>query len=210
MEGETSSPVKSKATKTKKQAAKISRWLHIYLSMLSFVIVLFFSVTGLTLNHADFFSGKTIVTRDTGKVNMGWVNVTDTNLVAKLNITEFFRNQYQVKGAVNDFRIDDSQVSFSFKGPGYAADVFIIRETGDYELLQTRTGFIGFMNDLHKGRDTGKTWSWVIDIAAICMAVISLSGLILLLFLRKKRRNGLLLAVAGLIIVYFLYKILGQ
>ncbi|RZK83430.1 MAG: peptidase, partial [Pedobacter sp.] len=39
-----------KSSRPKKDIAKVSRWLHIYLSMVSFAIVLFFSVTGLTLN----------------------------------------------------------------------------------------------------------------------------------------------------------------
>ena len=35
----------------KRRLAKYSRWLHIYVSMTSFVIVFFFAVTGWTLNH---------------------------------------------------------------------------------------------------------------------------------------------------------------
>ena len=31
------------------------RWLHIYVSMFGLAAVLFFSVTGLTLNHPDWF-----------------------------------------------------------------------------------------------------------------------------------------------------------
>ena len=33
--------------------ASVTRWLHLYLSVVSFVLILFFAVTGLTLNHAD-------------------------------------------------------------------------------------------------------------------------------------------------------------
>src|SRR3982751_4618219 len=95
----------------KKEVAKLSRWLHIYLSMISFAVVLFFSVTGLTLNHAEFFAGKTITTKDTGRLTAAWVNAKDTNRIAKLNIVEFLRNTWKVKGAVSDFRIDDSQLS---------------------------------------------------------------------------------------------------
>ncbi|MES2332967.1 MAG: PepSY-associated TM helix domain-containing protein [Bacteroidota bacterium] len=196
--------------KAKKKIAKISRWLHIYLSMVSFAIVLFFSVTGLTLNHPDFFAGKTITTQDKGKLTASWVNPKDTNLVAKLNVVEFFRNTHHVKGAVSEFRIEESQISVSFRGPGYAGDVFVTRETGEYELSQTRSGLVGFMNDLHKGRDTGKTWSWVIDISAILLVLISVTGLVLLLFLKKKRSNGLWLALAGLILIYIIYKLWGQ
>jgi len=31
------------------------RWLHIYSSMLGLLALLFFAVTGVTLNHADWF-----------------------------------------------------------------------------------------------------------------------------------------------------------
>ena len=34
------------------------RWLHIYLSMFGLAAVLFFSVTGITLNHPDWFFGE--------------------------------------------------------------------------------------------------------------------------------------------------------
>lgn len=194
----------------KKKAAKWSRWLHIYLSMLSFAVVLFFSVTGLTLNHADYFAGKTITTKDTGHLNNAWVNVKDTNRVAKLAIAEYFRNQYHVKGAVTDFRIDDAQISIAYRGPGYESDAAITRETGQYEILQTRGSFIAFLNDLHKGRDTGTAWSWVIDVSAVFLVLISLSGLILLLFLKKKRFAGILFAMIGLVLTWLIYRLFGQ
>lgn len=194
----------------KKFFAKASRWLHIYVSMFSFVVVLFFSVTGVTLNHAEYFQSSVKTIEEKGTLDSTWVNPTDTLKVQKLQVVEFFRNKYSVKGAVADFRIDESEISVSFKGPGYEADVFIERETGAYELTQTNAGIIGFFNDLHKGRDTGRTWFWVIDIAAILMVIISLTGLILLLYIKKKRWPGILLGVVGLGVLYFLYHFWGQ
>ncbi len=194
----------------RRRTSRVTRWLHIYLSMISFAIVLFFSVTGITLNHADYFQGKTTTTREKGTLKPEWVNNKDTNLVAKLSIAEYFRNIYSVKGTVSDFRIDDGQVSIAYKGPGYEADAFINRQTGAYELAVTQTGFVGFINDLHKGRDTGRVWSWVIDIAAALMVLISLTGLILLLFIKKKRISGLILTVVGLLIMYMVYRMWGQ
>jgi hypothetical protein len=194
----------------KKFIAKASRWLHIYLSMFSFVIVLFFSITGLTLNHADYFQNKTTVTNTKGKLNVQWVNATDTLQIKKLEIVEFFRNTYKVKGAVADFIIDGSEISFSYKAPGYEADVFITKEDGSYTLTQTSQGFIGFLNDLHKGRDSGKTWSYIIDISAILLILISVSGLVLLVFLKKKRIDGFLLILVGGAILYFAYHFWGQ
>ncbi len=128
------------------------------MSMFSFVIVLFFSVTGLTLNHLDWFPEKEVLKEQEGKLRVDWVNVSDTSKIKKLEIVELFRKDYHVKGLVNDFRIDEREVSISFQGPGYTADVFIQREDGKFQLSTRELGTIAFLNDLHKGRDTGKAW----------------------------------------------------
>jgi hypothetical protein len=108
---------------------------------------------------------------------------------------------------MSDFRIDDAQVSVSFKGPGYAADIFIDRKTGAYDITKTTAGFVGVINDLHKGRDTGKVWSVVIDVAAILMSLVSLTGMVLLLFIKRKRVAGLIVAGLGLFFAYLIYAI---
>jgi hypothetical protein len=172
--------------------------------------VLFFSVTGLTLNHADYFQKNTVITQNKGSVNKNWVNAKDTLKIQKLEIVEYFRKKHKAKGAVADFRISDNEISFSFKAPGYAADVFINRSDATYTLMETNQGLMGFMNDLHKGRDTGKTWLWVIDISAILMTLVSISGLILLLFLKKKRMSGILLLILGFVLIYVIYHFWGN
>jgi hypothetical protein len=199
----------SKSSSTKKGVAKLSRWLHIYLSMVSFAIVLFFSVTGLTLNHPSWFGGdKQIETKGKGSLNISWVNNPDTNKVAKLEVVEFLRTKHNAKGAVSEFRIDDAECSVSFKGPAYSFDAFIDRENGSYETTEIKMGVVAIMNDLHKGRDSGKNWSWVIDISAIFLTLVSLTGLILLCFLKKKRVAGFITAFVGMLICYLIYVLL--
>jgi hypothetical protein len=185
----------------------LSRWLHIYLSMISFGIVFFFAVTGLTLNHAEKFNDQLKSSQEKGKLPLGWVKTTDTLKIAKLEIVEWLRKQNDIKAALTDFRIDDAQIGVSFKGPGYAADAFIDRATGSYELTKTSAGFVGIINDLHKGRDTGAVWSVVIDVSAILMTLVSLSGMMLLLFIKRKRFSGLIVAALGLGVVYLMYVI---
>lgn len=189
----------------KKRTAAFSRWLHLYLSMLCFLIVLFFSVTGLTLNHTEWFDGQQSEKRLEGKLPVDWVNNADTSKLKKLEIVEFFRNKYGIKGYVSDFLIDDEQCSVSFKGPGYSADAFINRQNGSLQMTELRLGLVAVLNDLHKGRDSGKGWSWLIDISAIFLTLISLSGLLMLFFLKKKRLNGLIIALVGGIICYLVY-----
>jgi len=195
--------------KSKKRLAGLSRWLHIYLSMVSFTILLFFAVSGLTLNHADWFTtGKELVTKDSGTVNLKWIKVADTSKIDKLQLVEFLRNKHEVKGALGDFRIEEQELSLTFNGPGYVADAFIDRKTGKYELSVTRMGVIAVINDLHKGRDSGKAWSWIIDISAVLMTLVSISGIILICFIKKKRLSGFIIAAVGTVICYLIYKFL--
>jgi hypothetical protein len=191
----------------KRRTAMLTRWLHIYLSMISFAIVFFFAVTGLTLNHADKFGDETRTAQEKGKLDPRWVDNKDTTKIDRLNIVEHLRRTNNIKGYLSDFRIDDEQIGVSFKGPGYAADAFINRATGGYDLTVTTAGFVGLINDLHKGRDTGHAWSVFIDISAILLTLVSLTGFLLILFLKKKRLSGLLVAAGGLLIAYLVYKI---
>jgi len=179
--------------------AALMRWLHIYLSMFSLAVVLFFSVTGITLNHPDWFP-KWAERRGeaAGRVDARWLHAgTPSAVVDKLEVVEHLRKAHGVRGALAEFRVDDEECLVTFKGPGYAADAFIERGTGKYTLTETSHGFVAVINDLHKGRDTGKAWSVVIDLSAALITVVSLTGLVLLFYLKLRRVPGLVIALAG-------------
>jgi hypothetical protein len=189
------------------------RWTHIYLSMFGLAALLFFSVTGITLNHPDWFYGraeKSVQTHD--RMNIRWLNRDSPGIVAgdgadpalrvdKLEVVEHLRKTHGVRGALAEFRVDDRECMVTFKGPGYAADAFIDRSTGHYDLTETYHGFVALINDLHKGRDTGKAWSLVIDVSAALMTFVSLTGLVLLFYIKRRRVSGLVTAFVGTVAV---------
>lgn len=194
-------PAQSARVVWRRRLAKYSRWLHIYLSMFSCAVVLFFAVTGVTLNHTEWFAGAERVSQANGALNTAWTN-TGAGEVAKLEIVEALRQAHRLSGAVTDFRVDDQQVAVSFKGPGYAADAFIERADGKYELTETRQGLVAIVNDLHKGRDSGAVWKALIDASAIFLSLVALTGLVLLYFVHKHRVAGFILLGFGLAVVY--------
>ena len=190
-----------------KSASAWWRWLHLYLSMVSFAILFFFAVTGLTLNHTEWFENQQTSKSIKGKLDNSWVNNADTLKVEKLKVVEFLRTAHRISGALSDFIIDDTQCTVAFSGPGYSADVFIDRESGSYDITESYSGFVGVLNDLHKGRDSGKTWSLVIDISAILMVLVSFTGMMMMVYLKRKRLASILVALAGLLLSYLLYRI---
>ena len=58
-----------------------------------------------------------------------------------------------------------------------------------------------------KGRDTGKVWSAVIDVSAVLLTLVSVTGLVLIFFVYKRRLSGLILAGAATLLCVLLYKI---
>ncbi len=199
--------------------AKLMRWLHIYVSMFGLAAVLFFSATGVTLNHPDWFFGETErSTRSEGDIDRKWLHVEVpaagsspdeapdlARQVNKLDVVESLRKAHGIRGALSDFKVDESECTVTFKGPGYAADAFIDRDTGHYTLTQSFHGIIAVLNDLHKGRDTGLAWSILIDASAIVLTVISLSGLVLLFYLKLRRIPGLVVVLVGTVVVAALF-----
>jgi hypothetical protein len=191
----------------KRRTATVSRWLHIYLSMFSFGVLLFFAVTGYTLNHQEWFSGQQRTYQYKGSLDPKWLKTTGPDGVAKLEVVERLRKVHHITGALSDFRVEDSQCEVSFKGPGYTADAFIDRATGNYQVTESRMGLVAVLNDLHKGRDSGGPWGVVIDVSAILMTLVSLTGLILIFFLFKKRTSGLIVLAVGALLCYLAYAI---
>ncbi|MFT4113138.1 PepSY-associated TM helix domain-containing protein [Silvibacterium sp.] len=192
----------SRRATLRQKTAKVARWLHIYLSMVSFAVILFFAVTGLTLNHQEWFAkaAKTRLIRGTLPLNT-LSNPDEAALV------QHFRSVDHVSGAPSDMRVDDSEITVSLRGPGYSADATVLRSSGRYMLVETRNGFWSVLNDLHKGRDTGTAWKWGIDASAVLLTLVSLTGLVLIFFLYKRRTTGLLAAAGGMALVVLLYRL---
>ena len=201
----------SLGTRIRKGTATVTRWLHIYLSMVSFAVVFFFAATGITLNHAEWFSRQVQTIHYRGIVPPSLLHQSgdqhpDKLEPDKLGIVELLRNTHKIHGSVSDFRVEDSQISISFKGPGYAADAFIDATNGGYDLAETRNGFVSILNDLHKGRDTGSVWSIVIDVSASLLVLVSLTGLVLIWFVYKRRTSGLILAASAGVLCWLVYR----
>ncbi|HEY4047482.1 MAG TPA: PepSY-associated TM helix domain-containing protein [Acidobacteriaceae bacterium] len=195
----------SLGTRIRRGTAIASRWLHIYLSMVSFAVVFFFAVTGITLNHAEWFS-RQVQTKDyRGIIPPTLLHESSDQQPDKLAIVELLRNRHKIHGSVSDFRLEDSQISISFRGPGYAAEAFIDATNGNYDLTETRNGFVAIINDLHKGRDTGSVWSIVIDVSASLLVLVSLTGLVLVCFVYKRRTSGLILAAFAGVLCWLIY-----
>ena len=168
--------------------------------MISLLVVLFFSITGVTLNHPNWvFGGAGGRSTVTGLLPDGWRN--DAGIVDWLAVSEHLRSENGVHGSVADKSSDETAGTITFKGPSYQADAFIDVSKSTYELTVETQGFLALVNDLHKGRDTSTSWRWLIDVSGIALAIISLTGIGLQFFLKKRRRSAFTTATLGTVIL---------
>lgn len=183
--------------------------------MFGAVAILFFSATGFTLNHPDWFFGEetkrianelnVALVNQNGSPPQDWDQVDFSHKVAKLEVAEFLRVQHHLTGTVSDFLAFEDQCEVTFEGPGYAATARIDRATGRYDLDVTANNLVTIMNDLHKGRHTGFMWSLCIDATAIVGTLVGVSGFILIFFLKLRRFSGIATAIVGSLAIYGCY-----
>lgn len=185
--------------------------------MVSFAIVLFFAATGLTVNHPAWFAGAVKTRQSEGQVDRSLLPSSPSGNSQKTDprgndpqnsgLVQTLRTREHLHGSVDELRTDDASVSFSYRAPGYSADVTVDRAQGTYTVTEVRNGFVAVVNDLHKGRDAGKVWGWLIDLSAILLTLVSLTGLLILWFIYKRRVSGLIMMAAGLAFCLFVYKV---
>jgi hypothetical protein len=190
----------------KREGTKWTRLTHVYVSMIALALVLFFGVTGITLNHPDWtFGFDPTMTQTQDTLPDGIVD--DTGTINSLALSEFLRSQQGVTGTVTDYQQSDNTAFISYRGPGYAADADIDAAAGTFDLRVEQQGLMAVLNDIHKGRNTADGWNWVIDVSGGFLVAIALTGLGLQLFLKKRRTTAIVIAsICGLIAIVLAWR----
>lgn len=187
-----------------KQVFSLCRWLHIYISCALFSLLLFFCITGITLNHPTW-TGEQITKEQSRPLPPNIT--TDANGEFQLKaIQQFIEQEIGLTQPRNiDIALDIQEITYDYPlSSGYAfVTVFLAEHT--FEIEQTNNGLLALLNNLHKGRHSGIVWAWLIDISALMMALFTLTGIIILLQNAKHRRKASLILLVGSLTPIVLY-----
>jgi hypothetical protein len=181
-----------------------SRYVHGWLSAFAFLTLLFFSVTGLLLNHPEWFEpAKTeqttqlILPESVLKSIKQQENPSDT-------ILNYVRQQQNVVGRYQSSEVLDNEVMIRLESPAGATDIWVMADTGETEITQKPASTVSMLNDLHRGKNSGLAWSWLIDISAIIVIALSLVGYILFLSIKTRLVTHLVLTAVSLALIILL------
>ena len=178
----------------------VMRTIHIYLTMFAFLLMMFFAVTGVVLNHEDWIAGQTVRRDTTAVLPMALLKEPD-----KLMIVETLRSNFGAIGGVSTFDVDDATLHIELKGPGRHTEADVDRKTGKLTIGVERRGLLMRLDDLHRGKDSGLAWRWVLDVSAILLFLGSLTGILMWWALPRRRKWGVAALIGGAVLVGAVY-----
>jgi len=168
--------------------------VHIYASLLGLVLALFFGVSGFVLNHEPWFELD-----EPQRVSAeGTLPLAIKAELDRLAVVEALRAEQGIRGQLEAFETGPAELRLRFARAGEETEVTISRSTGAFRLEREQSGLAATLGDLHRGKHTGGLGSLLIDLTAILLILVSLSGFGLWVTLPKRRKLGLVALILTL------------
>ena len=179
---------------------RLCRMLHAYVSAFAFLSLMFFSVTGVMLNHPEWY--ESLEPHETVRA----IQLTPDQVAAaraapdpsKALVAEIGR-QGVLPGALSSGDVMGDRALIRLDGPKGSTDIDVNLATGAAKVRIDRPSAMLIIQDLHRGKNSGAPWRWIIDITAYLVALLSVLGFVLLFTLRFRLRTSLVLAALSLV-----------
>jgi hypothetical protein len=181
---------------------RLSRMLHAYLSAFAFLALFFFSATGILLNHPEWFEAY-----QPAEHKIAFALAPAELAAAKASkdrgraLAAAAARHASLPGAYASADIDGGQALVRMEGPKGSADLTIDLATGKAEGRVTRPNMMAIIQDLHRGKNSGIAWRWVIDLSAWLVLGLSLIGYVLFFSLRFRLKTSLILTAVSLAVL---------
>lgn len=183
-----------------RQLLSVSRTVHVYLSVVLLLVLIFFSITGITLNNAAVMTATPEVTTIMLEELPALPRNEDNQIAVSPQLEQFLRNELGIRLSHTSVSYEEEFLILDYQAPGKSVLVEIDQELNQAMVESTRFGLIAVLNDLHKGRHTDVIVSWLIDISGVIFVVFSLAGFVLLLPNKRRLNKVLLYSGIGLAI----------
>ncbi|WP_423839160.1 PepSY-associated TM helix domain-containing protein [Undibacterium luofuense] len=183
---------------------QLHQW-HWISSAICLVAMLVFAITGFTLNHAAQIEAHPVVSQKEAQLPADLLKALQKARDDEANavppqVSAWLNSEMGIRDPGQAPEWSPEEVYVAMPRPGGDAWLRVSLEDGHAEYELTDRGWISFLNDLHKGRNTGAVWNWLIDIFALACLIFSITGLLLLKMHAANRRSTWPLVAGGLVI----------
>jgi hypothetical protein len=173
-----------------KNTLSFSRLIHIYVSMALLTLLLFFSVTGITLNHPEWFSENS-ATVEEKELIIDFILIKNPPLSPQqiVHVSESIEQKLSISLSNAVIESSEDELFYSIKKAGINTAITLDLASGELFFEHTDYGWWALINDLHKGRNTSVFWGWIIDITSALCIIFAISGFILAMPQRRFNRT---------------------
>lgn len=183
---------------------QLHQW-HWISAALSLVGLILFAGTGITLNHAAQIPAEPVTKETAATLPAPLLErlkafPAETTDPAPHAVARWVSSELGAQIAGKPTETTSAEIYVALPAPGGEGWVTIDRESGLTTRVNTSRGAVAWLNDLHKGRNTGPVWYWFIDVFAVACAIFALTGLALLWLHARNRKSTWPLVAAGLLI----------
>ena len=158
--------------------------LHLWLGLVTAVIVIVLSVTGIILNHKREWGFMVDPRQDASAPT---AEALPLARLVELGIEAFDHPDFNTEAAINrmDFRPSRGLIKVRFRDPA-TTEVILDVHTGDVISIATRQDV--WIEHLHSGELFGDNWIILSDIGAGALIILTVTGVYIWIFPLMKRR----------------------
>ncbi|KXU34678.1 hypothetical protein AXK11_08090 [Cephaloticoccus primus] len=175
---------------------------------ISLAAMILFAFTGITLNHADEIPATPQVTERTATlpaellatIAPGDDEADSVKQPLPAALRHWLDTELGVYVGGRSFEWSPEDIYIDLPRPGGDGWMTIDRESGDIVHEVTLRGWISYLNDLHKGRNTGTEWAWFMDVFSVACVIFSLTGLALLFVHARRRPSTWPIVIGGIVL----------
>lgn len=182
-----------------------ARWLHIYSAAPVLLLMIFFALTGVLLNHGNWNLGAT--EQSSQALNLpkalSELEWSQESTHTALSVLTWLDQTHAIRGVDIEINwaLEEQLLLLHLDGPQGSYAVEVYPEESVAEVFVRQLPFFEMLNNLHRGKHVTGFWLWLSDISGLCMLVFCLSGLWLLLANTLQRTTTLSWVSVGSVVM---------
>ena len=186
----------------------LMRILHIYSAMPVLLLMLFFAITGIFLNHPDWDKTRSSKQKITVTAPLWFANAENWNNNFQqhgLRILQWLDAKHDIRATKFAIEWDDYDRLLIMTLDSPAGNTVIEAVIDDREIVidQRQLSLLAMLNNVHRAKHTSEFWLYLSDVSAVAMVLFCLSGFWLVFINRLQRKPAIAWFSGGSVLFVF-------
>lgn len=182
------------------------RVVHGWLSAFAFLILCFFSITGILLNHPEWATESAPAPIEARfRLDESELQQLFDAKEPELLIPDMAAKRVALKGEFTGGNQARNDLFVRMTGVRGLTDIRANMTTGEVTVVVEPAPSLSVVNELHRGQRAGATWRWFIDAFGALLVVLSIIGYLIFLSLRFRLRTALIITAVSTAGVWALF-----